>query len=109
MFMNFSLINYRLNNWNSCKANFQYEIFKKKFFLRWADLVERFDENFTHQQEIIYETGELIANFTPSTLLYSFDALVCPKCFAYDCLFHSCKDKLCFKKLGAHGLMARTI
>ncbi|KAI1701272.1 SET domain-containing protein [Ditylenchus destructor] len=55
----------------------------------YPDLQIRFEPHTIEKQELTNRQGELVANFSASRLLNSYEVLVCHKCFCYDCPMHN--------------------
>uniref|UniRef100_A0A915D781 [histone H3]-lysine(27) N-trimethyltransferase n=1 Tax=Ditylenchus dipsaci TaxID=166011 RepID=A0A915D781_9BILA len=55
----------------------------------YPDLQIRFEPETIDRQELTDRKGELVANFSSSRLLNSYEVLVCHKCFCYDCTMHN--------------------
>jgi len=55
----------------------------------YPDLQIRFEPNAIERQELTNAKGELVANFSSSRLLNSYEVLLCHKCYSYDCTMHN--------------------
>lgn len=62
---------------------------KQELIEMYPDLQQRFEPETITRQEFTNEYGQLIANFSSTRLLSSYEVLLCHKCFSYDCIMHN--------------------